>query len=354
MQTLQMRSLRALRQLASVGGGIGWRLRRNRLRGLEAIADPAIAPGVSVARDGPILIDKAWSPAGVTQQFIGDAGTYHQRYFERLDFVELVDRCLHLASIGRDCELSVLDIGSGSGSSVFAAARLLPRADIVASDISPQLLGMLASFVESRVELRGRITSYCFDLHRRFFRNDHFDLVLGAAILHHLLDPRAALVNVCASLKPGGKIVLVEPLEGGSLLLTTMYAAILRILADLGQDRGALAQLMRALRLDIQCRLGPPVEKPWSAQLDDKWVFDEPYLVELAKELGLSKVEVHAAQPDLTTVYEAAFRSVLADSGNQGVEIPPRVLECVREFDRGIGPDVKRLLCPTGIIVFTK
>ena len=97
---------------------------------------------------------------------------------------------------------------------------------------------MLASFVESRVELRDRVTSYCFDLHRRFFRDDTFDLVLGAAILHHLLDPRAALLNVCAGLRPGGKIVLIEPLEAGSLLPHAMYAAVLRILADLEQDGG--------------------------------------------------------------------------------------------------------------------
>ena len=83
-------------------------------------------------------------------------------------------------------------------------------------------------------------------------------------------------------------------------------------------------------------------------------MFDEPYLVRLAAELGLSKVEVHAAQPDLSNVYEGAFRSVLSDSGNQTVDIPQPVLECVREFDRGIGQGLKQRLCPTGIIVFTK
>jgi hypothetical protein len=172
--------------------------------------------------------------------------------------------------------------------------------------------------------------------------------------LHHLLDPRAALVNVCESLKSGGKIVLVEPLEAGSLVLSAMYGAVLHVLAGLGQGGGELAQLMRALRLDVQCRLGPPAAKPWTAWLDDKWVFDEPYLVELGAALGLSKVEVHPAQLDLTSVYEGAFRSVLSDSGNQGLEIPPAVLECVREFDRGIDQAMKKRLCPTGIIVFTK
>jgi SAM-dependent methyltransferase len=81
---------------------------------------------------------------------------------------------------------------------------------------------MLAAFVESRDELRGRIKSFCFDLHRRFFRPEAFDVVIGAAILHHLLDPRAALINVSGSVKPGEKIILVEPLEAGSLLLTSI------------------------------------------------------------------------------------------------------------------------------------
>ena len=324
------------------------------VRHRESVADALLAPGVEICRSGLIFVDKRWSPAGVTAQFTGDAATYQRRYFERLDFVDLIDYCLTLAGVDRERELRVLDIGSGGGSSAFAACRLLPRGQIVASDISPQLLGMLAAFVESRDELRGRIRSYCFDLHRPFFRPEAFDVVIGAAILHHLLDPRAALINVSGSLKPGGKIILVEPLEAGSLLLTAMYGGVLRVLADLGYGDGDLARLMKALRLDIQCRLGPPVAKPWTAGLDDKWVFDEPYLVALARELGLSSVDVYPAQPDLTNLYEGAFRSVLAESGNAGLSIPDPVWECVRGFDRGIAAGLKKSLCPTGILVFTK
>lgn len=313
-----------------------------------------LAPDVEIRRHGPILMDSRWSPAGVTAQFTGDAETYHQRYFERLDFVQLIDYCLTLAGIDRERELRVLDIGSGGGSSVFAACRLLPHAEIFASDISPQLLGMLAAFAESRDELRGRVKAFCFDVHRRFFRPDVFDAVIGAAILHHLLDPRAALENVARSLKPGGRIIFIEPLEAGSLLLTVMYGGILRVLDQLGRGDDELARLMKALRLDIQSRLGPPLEKPWTAALDDKWVFDEPYLVRLSRQLGLSKVEVHPAQPDLTKVYEDAFRSVLSDSGNGALAVPEPVWNYVRAFDRGIDSELKKGLCPTGIIVFTK
>jgi SAM-dependent methyltransferase len=237
---------------------------------------------------------------------------------------------------------------------VFAACRLLPRAEVVASDISPQLVGMLAAFAESRDELRGRIKSYCFDLHRRFFRPESFDLVIGAAILHHLLDPRAALVNVAASLKRGGRIILVEPLESGSLLLTAMYAGVLGVLAECGEQQGGTRAADAGAEARHRSRLGPPAAKPWTAALDDKWVFDEPYLVALAADLGLAKVAVHPAQPDLNHDFEGAFMSVLADSGNAGLAIPEPVLERVREFDRAIDPALKARLCPTGVIVFTK
>ena len=67
----------------------------------EAGHENLLSPGVRVYRDGPVLIDREWSPIHVTSQFIENAETYHQRYFERLDFVDLVARCLTLAGIDR-------------------------------------------------------------------------------------------------------------------------------------------------------------------------------------------------------------------------------------------------------------
>lgn len=300
------------------------------------------------------LVDRVWSPTGVTAQFTDNARTYHERYFDRLDFTELIGHCLRLAAIDGSGALRVLDIGSGSGASVLALCKLLPNAEILASDISPQLLRMVAGFVDSREELRGRIMALCFDLHRRVFRPDSFDLVVGCAVLHHLVDPRAALANVASSLRPRGKIILVEPLESGSLALVAMFGRVLAVLVRAGDGDGQLAGFMRAMRLDIQSRLSPPVEKPWTRDLDDKWVFDEPHLMELAAGLGLSKVEVHPADPDLSHVYENAFRSLLSDGGLAAVPIPAAVIDCVRMFEGGMGLNLKRELCPTGVIVFTR
>jgi len=304
-------------------------------------------------RDG-FYIHESWEPSGVTEQFLGNADEYHQRYFDRLDYLGLVSYCLDVANIDKSSPLSILDIGSGGGSSVFALAKLLPSARIVASDISPQLLEKLAAYVSTNPELSSRIRSYCFDLHVPFFREASFDLIFGAAILHHLLDPLAALRHVTASLRPGGKLILVEPMESGSLLLTSIYEEVLRIYRARGDLEHPIARLMVAQRTDIHARLGVPAKKPWTHLLDDKWVFDRPYLADLAAQLGCRFAAVHPNQPDLTNLYEGCFRSLMIEGGLGGIEIDPEVLAAVRMFDGGISVNVKRQLCSTGVIVFER
>ena len=38
-----------------------------------------------------------------------------------------------------------------------------------------------------------------------------FDLVTARAVLHHVADPRSAIANLIASVRPGGAILLIEP-----------------------------------------------------------------------------------------------------------------------------------------------
>ena len=52
------------------------------------------------------------------------------------------------------------------------------------------------------------------------FPDDHFDLVYGSAILHHL-DLRAACREIARVLRPGGRAVFLEPL--GHNVLINLY-----------------------------------------------------------------------------------------------------------------------------------
>src|SRR5207244_8311540 len=85
------------------------------------------------------------SHVGVTAQFLEEAGTYHQRYTAHGYFRNLIEAAVRRAGIGE--VHAVLDLGSGSGNSVVPALELFPTADIVAVDISPQLLAILKQFV---------------------------------------------------------------------------------------------------------------------------------------------------------------------------------------------------------------
>ncbi|MGH8802620.1 MAG: methyltransferase domain-containing protein, partial [Casimicrobiaceae bacterium] len=154
---------------------------------MHRTVDESVRHGARLLRNDVRIVDRGggvfqhgdWAPSGVTDQFLSDAGTYHDRYFNRLDFLGLAGQCLIAAAIDCASPIRVLDIGSGGGSSVFALAKLLPNAEVVASDISPQLLHTLVAFAATQPALGSRISAYCFDLHQPFFRENTFDLIFG-------------------------------------------------------------------------------------------------------------------------------------------------------------------------------
>jgi len=115
-----------------------------------------------------------------------------------------------------------------------------------------------------------------------------------------------------------------------------------------------LIRLMKAMRQDIIARLGPGAEKPWTKVLDDKWIFDNNYLSNLAKDLGFSSSKVFPAQENLDIVFKTSFNSLLADSGNNDIVLPTYIVDFLDSIDKSISHELKQKLCPTGIIVFSK
>ena len=147
---------------------------------------------------------------GVTDQFLENAAEYHRRYSDVGHFRQLIDRALAgLGDIG-DPEV-ILDIGSGSGNSVIPLLDRFPQAFVLATDISPQLLAILRDYLEARPQYAGRYALACMDATNNRFRAGVFDLAVGAAILHHLIEPQR-VVQVCErALKPGGAAIFFEP-----------------------------------------------------------------------------------------------------------------------------------------------
>jgi SAM-dependent methyltransferase len=103
----------------------------------------------------------------------------------------------------------ILDLGSGTGAGALALAQRFAGAEVIAVDLSEQLLGRLREKARDR-GVADRIRTVQADLDAAWPAIDTVDLVWAANSLHHMADPGRALTEVFATLRPGGLLALAE------------------------------------------------------------------------------------------------------------------------------------------------
>src|SRR5436190_8621478 len=109
-----------------------------------------------------------------------------------------------------------LEIGSGTGYFSLNLLQLGLIERLVATDISPAMLGQLAATAE---RLGLDLETATTDAERLPFEDRTFDLVFGHAVLHHLPDLPHALAEFRRVLRPGGTLAFCgEPSRYGNLL----------------------------------------------------------------------------------------------------------------------------------------
>jgi ubiquinone/menaquinone biosynthesis C-methylase UbiE len=120
---------------------------------------------------------------------------------------EAPDVALNLLKIPKGA--SVADIGAGSGYiTVRLAARVGPTGRVFANDVQPQMLNILA-----RRLTNANITNVTLvegTLNDPRLPPASVDLALMVDVYHELSQPQAILRHVRESLKPGGRLVLLE------------------------------------------------------------------------------------------------------------------------------------------------
>jgi SAM-dependent methyltransferase len=85
--------------------------------------------------------------------------------------------------------------------SSWLAGQVAPGGQAVAVDLDLSLAGSDVPGLEFRQA----------DILAGPVRPGDFDLVTARAVLHHVADAEAAVVNLVASARPGGRILLIEP-----------------------------------------------------------------------------------------------------------------------------------------------
>src|SRR2546423_3962813 len=109
-----------------------------------------------------------------------------------------------------------LEIGSGTGYFSLNLLQIGLIGRLVATDISPGMLGELAATAK---RLGLDLETAATDAERLPFQDQSFDLVFGHAVLHHLPALPAALAEFRRVLRPGGTLAFCgEPSRYGDLL----------------------------------------------------------------------------------------------------------------------------------------
>lgn len=99
--------------------------------------------------------------------------------------------------------MRVLEIGCGTG--YFTKELAKTDANIIAIDISPDLLEAARSIVAAQ-----NVTFEVMNAYAMTYEDASFDVVVGSSVLHHL-EVDEALSEFYRVLKPGGRVVFTEP-----------------------------------------------------------------------------------------------------------------------------------------------
>ncbi|OYT72146.1 MAG: SAM-dependent methyltransferase [Chloracidobacterium sp. CP2_5A] len=106
----------------------------------------------------------------------------------------------------------ILDVGTGTARIPMLIAERLPDVEIVAVDLSSEMLKLgarhiAAAGLESRIELR------LADAKRLPFPAASFDAVVSNSIVHHIPEPATALRELARVAKPGAALLIRDLLR---------------------------------------------------------------------------------------------------------------------------------------------
>ncbi len=314
-------------------------------------ADPAL-DGIQTPRSalGAVKI-------GVTAQFLERADEYHRNYLNVDYWRFLLGRAFQAIGEIHDPSL-IIDIGSGSGNSVIPLADRFPRANIVATDISPQLLAILRDFLNKRDDAKksedgeGRFALVCVDAAGANYLPGVADLAVGAAILHHIVDPAKVLASCHRALKPGGWAIFFEPFEAGNTIVRMTYERILAR-ASASETATDALRLLQRMVADYTVRQRAKSD-PVFLGLDDKWMFTRTYFERIRDQQGWAELVTYALNVCPTMLRNQAEVHLKLGAQLLPSALPDWAWTIIDQTDAAISDDLRQEWAQEAAVLFRK
>ncbi len=121
-----------------------------------------------------------------------------------------------------------LELGCGYGYLSLELAR--NGLHVTGVDLSPKSIEFAQQFARENTftENFGSLTYRCDNITTMHFNDEEYDTIVFFGTLHHLSTMDGMLTKVHRALKPGGNLIVCEPLDDNITLETARFAAMLR------------------------------------------------------------------------------------------------------------------------------
>ena len=255
-----------------------------------------------------------------------------------------------------EARLTILDIGSGGGTSVFPLIELFPNAEIVASDLSVNLLRELRDWREEHYQDHHQLWLLQLNAEDTVFEDGQLDMVTGAHVLHHLGDLRKSFTEIHRILKPGGVALFWEPFESGCQVLSLIMQLLIAKNETVPDARRIPAEVIAGFRQfmsDIHRRKGTSKSQALLDTIDDKWVFTKAQLEALVSGTGLELTAVRQVySPDglISSMVDNELKRRLHSLDL----LPPWARDLVGEVEQQFSQEFVSELLFSGVIILTK
>jgi ubiquinone/menaquinone biosynthesis C-methylase UbiE len=243
----------------------------------------------------------------------------------------------------------ILELGCGFGNATIPLLKLFPQADVIASEFSLSMLQALKIILTGE-NLDRKCTYLQLNAEDLDFHDNSFDMIVGAAILHHLFEPNTVIEQSARILREGGIALFFEPFENGTGILGLIYKSIINDKRFKKLKRNEKLYFKNCVNT-WQNMKNDDKDAPFFKGIDDKWLFTRDYFSEFADQYGFRKYIIYPVDKS-NRPFENLISSHL--NGNNMIKMPSWIWEIVDEFENFFSDRLKRDLLTEGCILLIK